>query len=315
MHHSKTNDNPTCPNNKIQQDGRCKYTQRPNLSSVGTFQFTYTDFCECSNYGNGGIVYFSFSTLSPTSLLFDHCVFTDCSCEDLSSDRFGGSLYVYNISSVSVSHSCFRWNKDTRQTSSGGALFFASVPSVSIYDDTFIKCCVASLGGAVYIYNCSTVSRTAKEIDDCRFFNCRGTETYGWGGSMRAGSNHQYNNFITNSLFSGCSNYYGGAFFLSYPGSFSPSSYISSAMYPVKFCFFNKNFFLHGGAENDVVIFADISYTPTDDEPIFQHCFSTTSSNRVGYYISDGYLSKDVNWLPLALNTYASKEDETYSYR
>ena len=70
----------------------------------------------------------------------------------------------------------------------------------------------------------------------------------------------------------------------------------------MKNCFFNKNLFLTGGCGNDVYI---VDFVPTDDSPIFLACFSTTTSNRVGY-CDDEYTSKDVIWLPPGVPMYIS---------
>ena len=274
-------------------DGRCKYTQRPALPESGSFVFSHTDFIECSNDAHGGAIYLSFDDLSTTALSIDDCLFTDCYCQTPSNGQCGGSIYIESISSLSVAHSSFEWTySDTTQANYGGAMFLSDILFVTISDDTFTNCYVTYSGGAIYIQTCSSGSNTDRLMDDCRFFQCTGS-SYAAGG-VCIDNNKQYNNFLTNSLFSECSSIYGGALYLYYASSFYPSS--SSEEHPVQFSFFNMNSFLSGGAGNDIY-FHD--YCPEDTIAIFQHCFSTTSLSRVVFWQSSAYLSTDVDWLPL----------------
>ena len=87
------------------------------------------------------------------------------------------------------------------------------IPSVTIHDNTFTKCYVWYDGGAIEIYKCSTEERTDTVINNFLFLNYKGDD--GCGGRVCADNNKQYDNFLTNSLFSEYSDKYGGALYLS----------------------------------------------------------------------------------------------------
>ena len=189
-----------------------------------------------------------------------------------------------------------------KQASSGGAIFLHTTPSVIILHDTFTKCFVSSDSGGVHTYRCSTSNCDNRLFDNCKFLYCTGLT--GGAGGLYLYDNNQYNQVVTNSLFSQCSNYYGGALYLRYSLYSYPPSSSSSGKYAVEYCYFNKNSFLAGGAGNDVAICAaGADYITEDDKQIFIFCLSNTLSDRVGY-ASRGYSSTDVSWLPLAFPVY-----------
>ena len=248
----------------------------------------WTD-CESNAESNGGAI---LCTTAGVSLFFDYCIFLNCCCG--STDYSGGSIYVVSVSIISVTNSVFEYTKEAPQAFHGGAMFVHSVSAVKIYDNIFYKCFISSSGGAAWIGHCSSANSKYQVINNCIFHNSRGTS--GYGGGVDAYYNNQYNCFLCNSIFSECSNYYGGGIYLLYTSY--PSSTLNEA-YPIQYCFFNKNTFVGEGAGNDVHIEITNTYIPSDANPIFNYCLSTTPSNRIGYY-NHGYYSKDVNWLPLA---------------
>ena len=237
---------------------------------------------------SGGAIYASGGA---TNLIVKDCTFSDCSCSGSNAD--GGSIYATNIYSFFVTNSLFEWTStDIKQVDDGGAMCLISVPSVTIHDVTFNMCYVINGGGAIYIHTSSSIDSTAKVIENCRVLNFKGASDCA--GGIDVVVNNQYDNFITNSLFSQCSNNYGGALYINY-GSTNYSSY-SFGHYALKNCLFNKNS-ASGGVGNDVYFYG---YTPNNETPIFQYCFSTSNSPRTN--------TLDVVWLPLALRIYVSGE-------
>ena len=180
-------------------------------------------------------------------------------------------------------------------------MYLYTIKSVTAHDDTFTQCSVFSSGGAIYMYGCSEENEKIRTFHDCRFLVCKGDS--GYGGGVRASSNKQYKYFLTNSLFSECSNWSDGALYLSYSSSSYSTSSRTSKQYPVKNCFFNRNYLSDtDGYGNDVLFW---NYSPIDDPKIFLNCFSTSDSHRVGYgnYLSSkyNYYSEYVILLPLSL--------------
>ena len=261
------------------------------------YSFTYCKWTACKGPtgNNGGAI---FSEAAEVSLSFDGCTFLDCSCDD---SQHGGIIYASQISSISLTDTFFEWTSSVnKQAYRGGALYLHTIPSVTINHDTFNKCYATFSGGAIWSYNCLTESTTKQVINNCRFITCRGVSDCG--GSIHVDSK-QYDNLITNSLFSDCSNFHAGALWLNSDcySSHSPNKY------PLKHCFFNRNYISDtSGYGNDAIIRATAAYTPTDAEPVFFCCFSTSDSNRVGYRKYNTingkteWTSKNVNWLPQA---------------
>ena len=96
-------------------------------------------------------------------------------------------------------------------------MYLYIIPSVTIHDDTFTQCYCTSRGGAVYIQSCLTEDDSFKVFDNCRFLKCQGDSDAG--GGMFAYYNKHYNSFLTNTLFSECSNRGGRALYLCYSSS------------------------------------------------------------------------------------------------
>ena len=252
--------------------------------------FTNCKWTDCKTENDNGPAIFS--NTAGVKLSVERCIFTDCYCEDYT-NTYGGIVFVSSISSLTVKNSFFEYTKESPQTRHGGAIKAVQVPSMTIHDDTFSKCYAFTDGGGVDLVSCSTEDDTKKVINNCYFLQCRSKE--GSGGGVCAMSN-QYNNLITNSIFSHCSSVYGGGLYLFY-SSYSPSS-STSEEFPVQFCFFNRNFLSSSDAwGNDATFESNGNYIPADDQPILLHCFSTSESFRVGYYADNKWSITDVNWL------------------
>ena len=75
-------------------------------------------------------------------------------------------------------------------------------------------------------------------------------------------------------------------------GAYGTNSNPSSGIYLLSFSFFHRNIGTFG---NDAAI---AYFSPTSSETLFQHCFSISDSNRVGYISGGSWQNTDVNWLP-----------------
>ena len=232
------------------------------------------------------------------------CRFTDCSSTSPDSYYDGGSVYAYDISSISVKHCIFEWTNgdsesNSQQAQYGGAISSDLVKSVTLHDNTFCHCCITHGGGGVYIVDSSTAKNTVAVFANCRFLSCKGT-SWDAGGGIRANTNKQYDNLITNTVFSGCHNYNGGALYL----MCAFSSY-SSDLYPLKFSAF------YGNSADSVG--KDIFFDGCQRDRSSPILFSFTTSignNRVEPNHWTRALQQDP-WLPLALPMYAFGEQQT----
>ena len=185
---------------------------RQTFSSAGDYSFTNCRWIGCRSPSgqNCGAIY---SNTSGVTLSFDKRVFSDCSCYSTTYD--GGSIYAHSASSLSVKNTSFKWTSTVdKQADDGGALYLHTITSVTIHDDTFTNCNITNSRGAVRIGYCSSTDSASEVINNCRFLNCHGDNFYG--SRIHAPLKNQYNNFITNSLFSGCSNLLDGALYIWY---------------------------------------------------------------------------------------------------
>ena len=93
-------DNPSCPEDNV-QNGRCVYnTKGPTISGTNPFIFTDTDFLHCSNSGNGGAIAFSISggTLTITRCLFSHCI----SYTSGDNGNGGGAIHSHDVATKTI---------------------------------------------------------------------------------------------------------------------------------------------------------------------------------------------------------------------
>ena len=276
LHHIlHTNNNPSCPSSQIISD-RCKYdATRPSISGPGPFQFSYTDFFSCSTSGDGGAIVCS---ASGASLSIEDCTFIDCIC---TTSYHGAAIFAKSLSLVSVTSSLFLWNTNVQQAHCGAALFLHTVSSVAVHEDTVIHSYVLHDGGAVDIENGVSADIGKKTFYNCRFIHCRGAESNG--GAIFVYQNN-YNDFLTNSLFSSCSNNQAGAVLL------CDSTYTGSR-YPIQFCLFHANSATSNGKD---ILFSNIQ---SSTYPI-SHSFTTSSGgNRVYPEHWDTTKQQD-NWFP-----------------
>ena len=199
----------TYQNNQTMQRFYC-YIQYDQLQTGHHYSFTNCKWTECiSDDCDWGAVYVYFDFVEDFNASFDQCTFADCYC---GSSNNGGSIYATRSDSIYIKHSSFVWTKDTPQAGDGGAVYLSLIDSVTIQDDTFIKCYIYTSGGAIMLDCSSFYNSTETSIDNCVFLKCKGDN--GCGGGVCTLLNYQYDNIITNSLFSECSNVFGGVLYL-----------------------------------------------------------------------------------------------------
>ena len=267
----------------------CSTSSRNDLNQNKNYKFTFCIFSNLNGGNNyGGAIK---CTGSNSRLSINKCTFTDCSCTSEASSYPGGAIYAQSISSFSVRHSIFEWDRDTQQAYDGGAICLYTIPSVTIHDNTFTKCYTTGLGGAIFLAESSTNAGTATIINNCKFLSCKGP--FNGGGGVCDHHNNQYDNFVTDSIFCKCSTYRAGGFCIIHePYSHYPPQYCT------KYCFFTQNTASFG---NDVFV---EWYNPDSDPLVCCHCFSTSDSDRVGYrplinnYWGGDYRKTDRDWLP-----------------
>ena len=183
------------------------------LSLSTTFSSCEWKDCRSDDGCNGDAI---FSNTERVKLSCDTCSFTDCFCA--SSNKNGGSIYAQSISEISVAYSLFQCTSlMNEQAPDGGAICLYTVPSVTFHDASFIQCYVHGCEADVYMNQCSTKSGTRKVVDCCKFFSCKGVDNAG--GGTCADNDQQYNNFVSNSLFSECADKWASALWLSYYSS------------------------------------------------------------------------------------------------
>ena len=173
----------------------------------------------------------------------------------------------------------------TDNDGSGAIWIFGITNTLSITNNFFLSCTAKASAGAFRINSCTNKIKGPQIINNCRFIDCNATKTTPDGGAVWVRANSELIG-LTDCLFSVCnSGDNGGAFRINYIVG-------KSALNLIHFCFFNKNTAPHG---NDVSF---ASFEPNNNEPVCKHCFSTSNSKLIGYYLNAVWYMTDVNWLP-----------------
>ena len=239
---------------------------------------TSTTFTSCSITGlvsttHGGAIYISSNSIK---LTVEKCLFIDCTAKN----GCGGAIYAYPAQEVKSTESVFiRCTIDASgdPDDGGGAIYMKSVGDISLVTSAFLDCTTIYCGGGVELMCSDSQSGNERTFEDCRFIFCRGSRN---GGGFIAWRN-TFHVCLSNTLFSLCSNNYGGAFELSY------STWSTST---ISFCLFHDNSGTHG---NSV-------YSEYMQSNPFTHCFATHSETEQVY----------IN--PPALETHQSTQSTAY---
>ena len=270
LHHSGSNDYPSCPPGKL-ISGRCSYkTKGPTLSGSGTFIFSHTDFTICKHSDNGG--YGGAIDCTGGDLTIKRCSFVQCSC----SNR-------------------------------GGAVSFRSTGTCTQEDNLYRSCWSDYSSGAFDSWDTSKYphhnQKRCKYIDNHSTYYAHISIEYSSGTIMnsniyihgrsdatrRAGTvvNYHSKNSVayTNCLFSDGKAYNSGG--LSFLGSHTANS----ATLTVKFCFFINNFGTDGTARE---IYFDTYTSSNARENLIIHSLSATPGSTL--YIQNNP-SKGQDWL------------------
>ena len=276
-----------CTDANRASEERCTFSSHVTPSESGIVSFLNCDFLSCVVSGNGGAI--SFSQKETGKLGISHCTFDHCSATAPDDNGYGGgAIYSNCVYSTSISNSafisCSCYKPNGKVGGDGGGITInGSISYPFVTQCSFFFCHADDDGGALAIWYSSGNSPQFL-CDGCIFITNSATpSTDAGGGSLLLFANAG-NHACTDSLFSNSTGIDGGAFYL------HCSSYPQNAL-PVRFCFFNNNTSSHG---NDVFI---PWITLNNNNPLFQHCFSTSPQNRIGYFVSR-YGSFDLNWLP-----------------
>ena len=197
----------------------------------------------------------------------------------------GGAIDARNADYVTLSLSSFVHcvSHTTSSTSGGGG-----INCNNIQQQPFIHCCLFLLcesdddGAGVSIWNAHG-NPDIYLCNECIFLE--DTARNGGGGLIvdTTDSRACSNCLLSHSL-SGC----GGALYLHY-------SFYSSEHFLTQFCFFHANSLYSSGVAKDAAI--ESYFKLTDSIVLFQQCFSTSGSNRLGDYYNERWHNTDLDWL------------------
>ena len=230
----------------------------------------------------GGAI--SFRSLTESSLIMNKCTFYSCGSSSSSvwTDG-GGAISAFNVRSVSLS-GCLFVSCSHTSGSGGGINMYTILHQAYINYCVFISCSAWDDGGCAAIWDSKALDNPIACLN-CRFIK---------GTAKGSGSGSGGHLIFFNTYYIACSNCLFsdseadlGAFYFLY------SSYCSGK-YPLIFSFFNNNSAAKHG--NDAAL---DNYAPNDNNPLFLHCASTSSPNRVGFWYNNRWDKTDVIWLPL----------------
>ena len=237
---------------------------------------------------NGGAIHFILTkeTQQSSSLTVSGCEFLHCK---ESGSVLGGAVYAEYISYATVSDSFFYdcecgWS--TAGPEGAGILLNYISTQPLIQSCSFVSCRSDDDGGGCSIY--FSFSSLVYVVHACSYIHCKGTHLTSsqGGGVMLYGNAESYG--CTDCLFCNSQALYGAGLYL-YLLNYDERTYL------VRFCFFKNNSVWTNGYGNDVALDC---YTPTNNTALFEHCFSTTASKRIGYLNNTPWDATDVNWLP-----------------
>ena len=175
--------------------------------------------------------------------------------------------------------------KDSRNGNTGGGAVFLNDTKQchQIHDCDFIGCYSGADGGALHLRN-SEVTQT-DGVANTRFVGCK---TLLSRASVEGGAVQSYNVAVTchfsNCLTVKCTSYLCGGYLIQVREN--------SAVNMIVFSFFHDNYATDTG--NDVGI---THIVQTNNVPLFSHCFSTTTTNRLSYYYNTWFRIV-VDWFP-----------------
>ena len=249
------------------------------LRSVSTStMFTSRSWNGCSSTQGGAIC---FANQTTSSLTVKQCTFYNCNSSSTGWVNGGGAIHCYNVYSVSLLF-CSFISCSATAGSGGGVNMYTIIQQPYIHTCDFISCFACDDGGGINVWY-SNAMDDKLACKDCRFIKetVKGSRDPSGGCLLYYPSNGL---ICANSLFSNSEAYYGGAFYILYTN-------YPSGMYPLQFCFFNTN---KGTVGNDITL---DKYVQHNTNLVLKHCFSTSNSDRIGYYNNAPATSKD-NWLP-----------------
>ena len=248
--------------------------------SSGDVSFSNCDFISCNNNQNsprenGGAISYLVSNGNLTVTL---CYFYRCIAYSMQ----GGAIDARYANDVIISSSTFVHCEAYAATtySGGGAVDLWYInKQLSISLCSFVSCFSKDDGGAAAIWSSSATDNQIV-CQECRFIN----------GAATGSSNACGGGIILwdNSNVLKCTNILFALNTASYGGAYATNNIYVAPHYILSFCFFNRNTGTYG---NDIYFLSWPSYSP------FLYCFSTSESDRIGYYSSE-YQTTDADWFP-----------------
>ena len=268
--------------NDCDQDCEGQYlaNERFTLDDSPTHTFKSCSWKDCSDSLGGAI---SFRDHTASSLIVTQCVF--CSCKSTSSEWMtgGGAIHCYKVSSVSINFSSF-FSCSCSGGGSGGINLCYIQNQPSLWKCDIIACSASADGGGISVWH-SYAKDDQLICTQCRIINCYLTTEINNGYTFVGGAIILWMNTdllkCSDSLFA-CNTGWGG-------GAYANDHNLAAQNYALSFCFFHQN---KGTCGNDIYLSSLPSYSAC------LHCFSTSDSDRIGYY-SGHFTSTNTNWLPL----------------
>ena len=267
---SSNNSPTTCREN-------CSFTDS-HLTLTSSDTFASCEWMQCKGNMGGGI----YTNQAGSTLTVTSCHFYDCS----TNTDYGGGIATEFLNNVYIYSSSFihcHGGTNYHINSGGGAVFLNDTKQWhQIHDCNFIGCYSGADGGALHLRNCKVPHSDG--IANTRFIDCKTVYDID---AVEGGAVQSWTVTVTcsfsNSLIARCHSYQGGGFFFQVKENYATNI--------ILFCLFHIN--TATGTGNDLAVY-NLSQT---DSNFFQHCFSTSQSNRVDYY--DGiWYHTDHNWLP-----------------
>ena len=170
----------------------------------------------------------------------------------------------------------------TDNDGSGAIWIYGIQQELSVSKNIFISCTSTSSGGAFIVKDCLNNVKGPDVINNCRYIDCNVTDQTPDGGAVWIWKNNALIG-LSDCLFSLCNSGYIAGALRHNLDPYSPGSY------PIRYCFFNKNISPSGN---------DVFFPSLPSDAPCLHCFSTTSENRISYFIAGIPCNTDQNWLP-----------------
>ena len=283
------------PNSQSQSEPDCVDisfgSETVSLPSAIEYKFTSCTWNKAIGYPSGAI----YSSNPDSSLTISACEFKECNstttATNLDPASLGGAIGVFGIKSIKVDSfqfiQCCSPHNLSDNGGAGAICMNAITTGISIINSDFVACFSGSSGAGFLMISCTANSNT-RTVHKCRFSSNLASGESPDGAAAMLFSNSGHPGFV-DCIFSHSEAYYGGALYLGY------RTFPSGVTF-VNFCFFHENKADNG---NDVAL--ELRSMPSDDIPLFQQCFSTSTPNRIAYNLAQLWYLDDFNWVLMTI--------------